>query len=190
MAKTFKCKTCGAEISKKAKTCPNCGHPYKRYTIMEKFMMTVIGVVGFLALVGVIFGDHNTGKTANAPTINTKAKTVKHIPKTIPGYEKYSKEIEEGKQKLKKALSKERQIMAYNIGYNMMGKDIMYVNIAMMDDHTRRDGYAEYVCLLANEAGLTKKKYDHTVWVKIHDAKSAIGGGNIRVIGEKRCVNQ
>lgn len=27
MKKTFNCKTCGAEISRKAKKCPHCGEP-------------------------------------------------------------------------------------------------------------------------------------------------------------------
>ena len=47
MAKLTKCKGCGEEISKKAKSCPKCGEPIKK---THWFTWLVLGIIVFVAI--------------------------------------------------------------------------------------------------------------------------------------------
>lgn len=53
MAKLVKCKTCGAEIAKTAKTCPKCGA--KQHTVALSLCAVII-VITIIACIGVIAG--------------------------------------------------------------------------------------------------------------------------------------
>jgi len=44
MAKTMKCKTCGEQISKKAKQCPHCGHDYSKKSGGMSIMTAAIAI--------------------------------------------------------------------------------------------------------------------------------------------------
>lgn len=74
MAKLIKCKDCGKEISKNAKSCPNCGAK-----IVKTSMMTWLVLIFIIA-----FGVHsinNDGKTNSKPVkqLTEKEKRIKNI---------------------------------------------------------------------------------------------------------------
>jgi hypothetical protein len=57
------CIECGHEISKEAKTCPNCGaknRAYKSKAVRYSLIVAVLGVVVFLAYVYLSYGDYVT----------------------------------------------------------------------------------------------------------------------------------
>jgi len=68
-----KCKECGAEISKKAKTCPKCGAPQgpKQYSLGKLIVLIVFGVFIYSLFSG------NSSQTPSTPITNqTKAAPV------------------------------------------------------------------------------------------------------------------
>ena len=62
--KIIVCKTCGAEIAKSAKTCPNCGAKNKK---RKKKLLIVLGIVIVLAVFFIVIGNGDSstqsGKT-------------------------------------------------------------------------------------------------------------------------------
>lgn len=55
MEKMISCKTCGAEIAKSAKVCPNCGAKIKKH----KALGIVLTVFGVLILIGALSGGNS-----------------------------------------------------------------------------------------------------------------------------------
>ena len=67
-AKFIKCKTCGAEIASKAKSCPQCGAKNKK-PFYKKWWFWIILVFVFVGSAGIGSGDTNTDSTTgNTPT--------------------------------------------------------------------------------------------------------------------------
>lgn len=62
MAKLVKCKTCGADIAKTAKTCPHCGA--KQHTGVY-VVCTIIIIITALACIGILFGDNSLEPSAS-----------------------------------------------------------------------------------------------------------------------------
>ena len=63
----IKCKECGKEISSAAAACPNCGKPVVKTTPAAKGCLSVIVVVGVLALMGYCAGNHDDAKPEATP---------------------------------------------------------------------------------------------------------------------------
>lgn len=63
MAKIVKCKTCGAEIAKTAKTCPHCGAKQHQVALSICAVIVVIMVIGVIAILA---GGGNRGLEAVA----------------------------------------------------------------------------------------------------------------------------
>jgi len=63
----IKCKECGKEISSAAAACPNCGKPVIKTTPAAKGCLSVIVVVGALALMGYCAGNHEDSKPDTTP---------------------------------------------------------------------------------------------------------------------------
>lgn len=51
MSKLKKCKTCGADIAKSAKTCPHCGAKVKKHTVLG-IILVIFGVCAIAAAMG------------------------------------------------------------------------------------------------------------------------------------------
>ncbi|WP_315073883.1 Ltp family lipoprotein [uncultured Clostridium sp.] len=95
MSKMIKCKTCGKEIDKNAKTCPSCGEKNKKPIFKRWWFILIVLVV----IIGALASGGNKGKnttdesqeTTNTSTVNAnkdeskqeKAKdtTKENIPK-------------------------------------------------------------------------------------------------------------
>lgn len=73
MAKMIKCKTCGADIAKSAKTCPHCGAKNKPGAF-RVILGTIILLLGLLVLIGA-FGNHDA-KTPSASSGQNAAQTI------------------------------------------------------------------------------------------------------------------
>lgn len=73
MSKMKKCKDCGAEISKSAKTCPNCGknltHPVLRGVLLAVFIIIIVAVI-------VNPSDNNTTSTGTDVVQNQEKMTL------------------------------------------------------------------------------------------------------------------
>ena len=91
MGKMTKCKSCGAEIAKSAKTCPQCGAKQKHTLKTVAFVLLVIFLIGVFAS---IFGDSSdpelvqssaqgteSGRSDNEKT-DTETKTVFNVGET------------------------------------------------------------------------------------------------------------
>lgn len=88
MAKMIKCKTCGYEIAKSAKTCPSCGAKNKK-----GILLPVVGVVVAIAVVGSMggsdepekIGDVSTTESSVSSAVQGSASTPSAPEKTIFG---------------------------------------------------------------------------------------------------------
>lgn len=84
----IKCKECGKEISSAAAACPNCGKPVVKTTPAAKGCLSVIVIVGMLALIGHCTGNHDDTKPDTTPapaaTAPRPAAPVSGIPKAAP----------------------------------------------------------------------------------------------------------
>ncbi|MCI8915432.1 MAG: DUF4352 domain-containing protein [Oscillospiraceae bacterium] len=72
MSKLSKCKTCGAEIAKSAKTCPRCGAKQKKHTVLGIFLL-IIGLFLILAAIG--GGSGNPQQTVESNPPDTREST-------------------------------------------------------------------------------------------------------------------
>ena len=95
MAKLKVCKDCGAEVSKSAKTCPNCGKKLK-----HTGLRVVLGIIICCVIIGALAsgGDTNTsnpkdsGGNPNSSSSSTKKVTKENYDKIKKGMTK--KEVE------------------------------------------------------------------------------------------------
>lgn len=67
MAKLIKCAGCGAEISKKAKTCPHCGEPTPKPTSLFTWLVLILFILG---IIGFISPD-SSSKTSSVSNTNS-----------------------------------------------------------------------------------------------------------------------
>ena len=63
MAKMVKCKTCGADIAKTAKTCPHCG-ARRRAGIGRGILGTILLIIGIFIIIGALVG--NSGSSSSS----------------------------------------------------------------------------------------------------------------------------
>jgi hypothetical protein len=64
----IKCKECGNDVSKKAKTCPNCGAPVgpKQYGCGTLIIVCLVA----LFIIGIFFNDNESTPTRTKPSSN------------------------------------------------------------------------------------------------------------------------
>ena len=173
MAKTMKCKTCGEQISKKAKQCPHCGHDYSKKS-------GGMGIFSLLIITGIIFAVAIPKVDDSA---SQSASTTSYTPKKTPSQKKAEaaedkKFIEIGKMLEERFKSKEEKT-AKDAVFN---EDTKTLSIGVYDDKSNRDGYAQYACLTAKEMGLNKRMY-----IKIVDYGSILRGGEWKKLGSTMC---
>lgn len=73
MGKLVKCKSCGAEIAKSAKVCPQCGA--KRKSSALKVVLVVLGVLIVMGAIGSMWSDNEPKKIGEAnPTAQAESK--------------------------------------------------------------------------------------------------------------------
>ena len=65
MAKLVKCKTCGKEIAKSAKTCPYCGAKRKGHPVLGVFL-AIFGIMLFMAGIGSAAGGSSSSQEPTA----------------------------------------------------------------------------------------------------------------------------
>ena len=70
--KMVKCKSCGADIPKSAKVCPNCGTKQKKKHIFLGVVLVIVGIGLFSAALGggVSSGNIPVAEPTNKPTIS------------------------------------------------------------------------------------------------------------------------
>lgn len=78
--KLVKCKACGEEIAKSAKTCPHCGAKNKKHTALG----IVLIVIGVLVVIGVIGGNSDKPQKVDEGT------NISEAPSSTPGNEIFS----------------------------------------------------------------------------------------------------
>lgn len=82
MAKLVPCKTCGVQIAKSAKVCPNCGAKQKKKNIV----LGVIGILVAVAIIGAAAGSGGDAKPASSTSGSKAGPTETKTPeKTVFG---------------------------------------------------------------------------------------------------------
>ena len=80
--KLINCKTCGSEISKGAKYCPNCGNDNRKFYAKNK-VLTILVALFIIGRVGAIGGN----KDSNVEVNNVKEEAVEEKTETkVPKY--------------------------------------------------------------------------------------------------------
>jgi len=175
------CKTCGRKISKKAKSCPECGHDYTEKS-SGSGMIVIILFLLFIIISATSIPKSDTTKSY------AKEKHLKNTENAI------SKNLEkEFEQKMNHAMKKirgEKKVIAAAWSYNMFGKNIAKVSAGVSGNGQDRSGYAQYLCLIIGESGSLDGKYKKTVMVEITDAKRMITSKEKKILGEARCASR
>lgn len=70
MNKLVACKTCGAEIAKSAKVCPNCGATQKKRHVVLGIVLLIIGLIMFAAAISIFDTSPSKESATNKPTIS------------------------------------------------------------------------------------------------------------------------
>lgn len=79
MAKMTNCKTCGKEIAKGAKSCPNCGKDQRSFFRKHK-ILTVIGVLIILGIIGSMGSGEDTKQdSADSSKTTTTTEASKEV---------------------------------------------------------------------------------------------------------------
>jgi len=166
MSKLMECKTCEGKLSSSATSCPHCGEDYiKKQSFITKIRNASIGaVVFFFGLVWII------GKIQDVE-VTQRTNYVLAEPKI------HKKNLQKQKSKFIALVKKEKKVF----GPTWESDDVL--TLGMTDNGLRRDGFAQYICILKNEAGLE----GHRIFVKIYDAERMINSGEYKVIGKTTC---
>jgi len=150
--------------------------------MLEKFVKAFIGVLFIFVGLGYI-----ANKIQGVDVNTVKTKTVQ--PKVVK--QKVNPIIEkEFNSKLNKALSeikKERKVLKATSEVNFMNNKILVISVGVIDDKSRREGYAEYLCLVLNQYGVLDKKYDKNIIIRVNDAKAMMTMKKNIILGEKIC---
>ncbi len=75
MSKLVNCKDCGKEVSKNAKTCPNCGAKVKKGGV---FLKIVLGLFLFFVFIGIIANLDDNESSSSTQTSSKKSFTTQN----------------------------------------------------------------------------------------------------------------
>ena len=124
--------------------------------------------------------------TTAQPTATTQPthKTVKNVKKR----DTHDKEFKNKMDKVVKVLTKEKKILGTTWSNNEFDNSIAYINAGVIDDGTKRDGYAQYLCQTAKEYGvLNRDRYGKRVIVKVNDIKALLNSNRDITLGKAWC---
>lgn len=192
MGTIYQCKTCGGKVSKNAKVCPHCGETGEvKLTLWQKLKRATLFAIIFMIFLG--WGISELGSAINEGRKNRQiiddnnrkieAIEAKRQAAIEARLQDERKAMEPLRDKLLKKTREEKKVIAavwYRDGFGR-SKDVL--SVAVMGDGTNRDGYAQYICLLANEVGLGGKGIE----VEITDAIKSINSGDLTPIGRATC---
>ena len=182
----MECRTCGEKISKSAKVCPHCGEDgITKKTLWQKIKRATFWSIFILFILG--YGVNKLGTALNEATMSLKQSKMTVDKKSILQEQAIKKQLIE-KEKLKKSLQpkKDKLISLVKKEKKVFGptwESENFLTFGMLNDGTQRDGFAQYICILKNDAGLK----GHRIFIKIYDAASMMNGGKAIVIGESVC---
>ena len=73
----IKCKVCGEEIAKSAKTCPKCGAKVKK-PIYKKWWFIAIVIVAIIIAISSAGGSKDTTETTNTSNVSAPQETIEY----------------------------------------------------------------------------------------------------------------
>lgn len=136
MSKLINCKDCGKEVSKNAKTCPNCGAKVKKKNI---FLGIVVGIVAMFIIVAIVSNGGNEQPTTGKPATDTSTPSKSSNVVTKENYDKIEKDMT--KDQVESILGKATSISEsetpgvgkmemhhYQKGFDMKAIDVTYLN--------------------------------------------------------------
>lgn len=176
MAKLKKCTTCGGEYSSNAYACPHCGDVKKKEG--SSVFRLLFWIVAIAIITAIIIPKLNTQEEQESLSTNSNSTAQEKSPPVMTKEEE--KKIENGKKKLVALLKKEKKVFGPN------WESEHFLTVGMFDNGKRRDGFAQYICILKNKAGLD----NYRVFVKILDAKRMMNSGDYKAIGKTVCMEQ
>ena len=159
MAKMIKCKGCGEQISKNAKSCPKCGEPAPKKTSLFAWIF----LIGF----GAFMVNFN-----NALSSNKEHQTTNVQKQTVDLFKKKRNQVAKLFKSNKEPVAKDAIWTSNKI-----------FKVGVINDGTSRDGYAQYVCLTLNDYGFKNEN----IWVQIIDINKLTKDGKWIKIGEAHC---
>jgi DNA-directed RNA polymerase subunit RPC12/RpoP len=172
------CKECKKKISNQAKTCTHCGAA----NIVKLRQDTIAGVITMLIIASLSWYYLFKPSPKIEPTeAELKQKATENA---------YYKAKAEEKRKISLALEPARKKMVARFISNKepTAKDAMWTaddifKVAVFDNGSSQNGYAEYVCLTLYENGFK----DYPVWVQIIDIAKIMQEKRFVKLGEAHC---
>jgi hypothetical protein len=162
MAKLMKCKDCNGEISKKAKSCPKCGCPVKKKTSRVTWLFLIFVVL-------LVFGVTTSEKNITSTSVAKENTAVKQV-----------NSMKASRDKIQSLFQGKKEPIAKDALWT--SNDIF--KIGVIDDGTKRNGYASYACEVLYEYGFKGKK----IWIQIIDiAKLTLDNDWVK-LGESHCL--
>lgn len=166
-----KCKECGEKISKKAKECPHCGAPVKKKTSLFTWIVTFF--IAWLVFYTFFIAEPgpSTSSTERTPPVETSQES---------GAERNgNNEIGPNHNAVMSRFKGSEEPTA---------KDAVWTSekvfkVGVVDDGTRRDGYAAYICQVLYDYGFKGKE----IWVQIVDIGKLVQSGKWKKLGEAYC---
>lgn len=154
--------------------CSTCKSKFANNALVWRKGIGILSLFFWIFIIGII-------AAITLPKLDTESKqatidtNTKPQPKAIS--KKKAKKIASAKKKLITLLKKEKRVLGPT------WESEHFLTVGMFDNGQKRDGFAQYICILKNEAGLK----DYRVFIKIYDAKLMMSSGEGKVIGETAC---
>ena len=169
MAKLIKCAGCGAEISKKAKTCPHCGEPAPKETSLLTWLVLILFVLG-------IFGSMSPDSSSSSSSSSSVDKQEKIAQQQRAKEQKIQRE----KTKDTKYFAQSKEVIIKDINLKIQNKKYndaikittKYPSFKGKDDSIDKI-HTEVVALLAKEKKEKQAKHKKEILKKLKTIPSS-----------------
>ena len=167
MAKLIKCAGCGAEISKKAKTCPHCGEPVPKGTSLMTWLVLILFVIVFI-------GNITSKDTPVASSVSSQEKIAKQQrAKEQEKKQGYKEKDMQYFSQTKEAIIKDINLKIQNKKYNDAIKITNKYQLFKGKDGNISKLHTEAVALLSKEKKEKQAKHKKEILKQLKDIPSS-----------------
>jgi hypothetical protein len=169
VAKLIKCAGCGAEISKKAKTCPHCGEPISKPTSLFTWLLLVLIVVG---IIGSLSPDKSSSSVSSSVSNQEKIAKLqrdKEEEKQQQEKTKDTKYFSQSKEVIVKDINLKIQNKKYNDAIKITNKYPLFKG----KDNKISKIHTEVIALLAKEKKEKQTKHKKEILKQLKGISSS-----------------